>query len=205
MAEENSSTPAPDGIEGLRRLTIEAIVRLAQSVEQRFAEFETQRFAEIQKRLVEIESRIAEVEYLLLDMRHQTQKKAPGRPKKIFSKGPPTGKDAMIIDLSVQLMILFHTNPAAKTRTNSEIAALLDWSKWRNGNLNDDTKRRRVGDAINLWGGANWLEKDLVGLSGSERRSRIIDDMAKLGGLSDEDIARLLWPSGPPQSRSSVR
>ena len=51
-------------------------MRLAQSVEQRFAE--------IQRRLVEIESRIAEVENLLLDMRHQKYKKAPGRPKKLF-------------------------------------------------------------------------------------------------------------------------
>jgi hypothetical protein len=62
--------------------------------------------------------------------------------------------------------------------------------------LEDDTKRRRVGDAIHLWGEvADWLEKALLGLSDSERRSCIIEDLAKHGA---PDITWRLGPAGTP-------
>jgi hypothetical protein len=45
--------------------------------------------------------------------------------------------------------------------------------------LEDDTKRIRVGNAINRWGENAWLKN--LSLSGPERKSRIIEDIAEWG------------------------
>ena len=111
----------------------------------------------------------------------QTKTPGPGRPK---SKGTPLSKKNRVIsDIVYEMSRLFHTDPAAKTKNNKEIARRLKTSKYCRCKLpSEQTVRIRVGDAFKMF---------------KMPRARAIEVMAKMGAgemivLDGHNVALLL-------------
>ena len=105
----------------------------------------------------------------------RTKTRGPGRPKS--KAAPDSKKNRLIGGIVYEMSCLFHRDPAAKTKTDKEIARLLKTSKHCRCKLpSEETVRIRVGDAFKVF-----EDSQTPGLHRRERRARAIELMAIMG------------------------